>query len=323
MTLFKQPKRLISLTGLLVFVAMFTLFRGLDAPFTGGIDSQILWQLRLPLVVTAIIVGAALAVSSASLQVLLRNPLADPGIIGITSGASLFAAIFLLLGGSLVLEYGQYLLPLFCFFGAVLSSLCIYFIAKRLPGVTSAVILAGIAISTLCGAIVAWLYLFTDAQSMRNLTFWLMGSLHQADWTILSIAAPVILFFVGYLLSQGQNLNWYYFGANDAQLAGLDVSNFNFRVLLSCALVVGVAVSVAGSIAFVGLLVPHILRSVFGFDNRFILPGSALLGATLLLLVVLVSDTMMSVNVPVSMLTASLGGPVFLWSIIRLSKPRL
>jgi ABC-type Fe3+-siderophore transport system permease subunit len=321
--LFTQSKRLIVLTSLLVFVAAVTLLRGLDAPFAGGIDSQILWQLRLPVVITAIVVGSALAVSSASLQVLLRNPLADPGIIGITSGASLFAAVFLLLGGSLALEYGQYLLPLFCFFGALLSSLCIYFIAKRMPGVTSAVILAGIAISTLCGAIVAWMYLFTDAQSMRNLTFWLMGSLHQADWHILSIAAPVIIFFIGYLLCQGQNLNWYYFGASDAQLAGLDVSNFNFRVLLSCALVVGIAVSIAGSIAFVGLLVPHILRSLFGFDNRFILPGSALLGATLLLLVVVVSDTIMSVNIPVSMLTATLGGPVFLWSIVRLSKPRL
>lgn len=321
--MFTQPKLLISLSVLLLCVALFALLKGLDEPFSGGVESQILWQLRLPLVLTAITVGSALAVSSASLQVLLRNPLADPGIIGITSGASLFAAVFLLLGGSVVLEYGQYLLPLFCFIGALLSSLCIYFIAKRLPGVTSAVILAGIAISTLCGAIVAWLYLFTDAQSMRNLTFWLMGSLHQADWAILSIAAPLTLLFVGYLLSQGQNLNWYYFGANEAQLAGLDVSNFNFRVLLSCALVVGIAVSIAGSIAFVGLLVPHILRSVFGFDNRFILPGSALLGAILLLLVVVISDAIMSVNVPVSMLTATLGGPVFLWSIIRLAKPRL
>lgn len=322
MTLFSQPKLLFSLSALLIFIVIFALLRGLDAPFSGGVDSQILWQLRLPLVVTAMVVGSALAVSSACLQVLLRNPLADPGIIGITSGASLFAAIFLLLGGSLVLEFGQYLLPLFCFIGALVSSLCIFIIAKRLPGVTSAVILAGIAISTLCGAIVAWMYLFTDAQSIRNLTFWLMGSLHQADWTILSVAAPIILLFVGFLLSQGQNFNWYYFGENEAQLAGLDVSNFNFRVLASCALVVGIAVSIAGSIAFVGLLVPHILRSVFGFDNRFVLPASALLGAILLVMVVIISDAIISTNLPVSMLTATLGGPIFLWSIIRLSKPR-
>lgn len=316
-------KYLVLFAALLCLISAVVLFRGLSAPFEGGVDTRILVQLRLPLVVTAIIVGSGLAVSSASLQVLLRNPLADPGIIGITSGASLFAAVFILLGGNLALQFGHYLLPLFCFVGALLSSASIYFIAKRMPGVTSAVILAGIAISTLCGAIVAWLYLFSDAQSMRNLTFWLMGSLHQADWTILSIAGPLISVFIIYLLGQGKQLNWYYFGARDAQLAGLDVAKFNFRILIGCAFVVGIAVSIAGSIAFVGLLVPHILRSVFGFDNRFILPASAMLGAILLLLVAMLSDAVMGINVPVSMLTASVGGPIFLWSIMRLAKSAL
>lgn len=311
---------LIVLGGVSLLCALAVVFAGLEQPLSDPIEQQIIWQLRLPVVVTAFIVGAGLAVSSATLQVLLRNPLADPGIIGISSGASLAAAIFLLLGSSLPFAYLQYFLPLFCFFGAMLSTWIIYAISKRLAGITSGVILAGIAISTLSGAAIAWLHLLSDAQSMRNLTFWLMGSLHQADWAVLSIAGPVMLILLGYMLRQGQQLNWYYFGASTAQLAGLDIKRFNKVALLVCALMVGIAVSIAGSIAFVGLLVPHLLRNFAGFDNRFILPASALLGGILLMGVVLVTRSLGGISIPVSMLTATLGGPVFLYSITRLAR---
>lgn len=320
--MFENKTLLGILTICLFCVSLYVGLHGMTLPFNDPVEQTIVMQLRIPLVLTAAIVGAGLAVSSACLQVLLRNPLADPGIIGITSGASLFAAIFLLLGGGVALKYVQYLLPLFCFVGAILSTFTIYFIARRLPGVNSAVILAGIAISTLCGACIAWLHLFSDAESMRNLTFWLMGSLHQTDWAILSVALPASVICIGWLLTQGKKLNWYYFGASSAELAGVDVKTFNQRMLLACALVVGIAVSIAGSIAFVGLLVPHLLRNVFGFDNRFILPASALLGALLLMLVVLVSDVIEGISIPVSMLTATLGGPVFLYSIVRLQRQR-
>ncbi|MFT5674754.1 MAG: iron complex transport system permease protein [Paraglaciecola sp.] len=314
---------LIILSILLVLSALFVLFLGLDNPFYDPIEQQILLQLRLPTVVTAFIVGAGLAVSSASLQVLLRNPLADPGIIGISSGASLFAALFLLLGSGMSFSYIQYLLPLFCFFGALLSTFAIYAISRRMVGGSSGVILAGIAISTISGAIIAWLHFFSDAQSMRNLTFWLMGSLHQADWSILMFAAPALLGLLAYTLTQGKQLNWYYFGGNAAHLAGLNIKTFNKKMLLVCALMVGIAVSIAGSIAFIGLLVPHLLRNFAGFDNRFILPASALLGGILLMCVVLVSNSLGGISVPVSMLTATLGGPVFLYSIYRLGRNNL
>jgi ABC-type Fe3+-siderophore transport system permease subunit len=309
---------LIVLFILLLVSGFFVLFLGLDKPFDDGVEQQILLQLRLPTVVTAFIVGAGLAVSSASLQVLLRNPLADPGIIGISSGASLFAALFLLLGSDMSFSYIQYLLPLFCFMGALLSTFTIYALSRRMAGGSSGVILAGIAISTITGAVIAWLHFFSDAQSMRNLTFWLMGSLHQADWSILMFAGPAMLGLLAYTLMQGKQLNWFYFGGNAAHLAGLDIKTFNKKMLIVCALMVGIAVSIAGSIAFIGLLVPHLLRNFAGFDNRFILPASALLGGILLMCVVLVSNTFSGINVPVSMLTATLGGPVFLYSICRL-----
>ena len=305
---------------MLIVSALLLLFNGLSAPFTDPIDQQILLKLRLPLVLTACLVGSALALSSANLQVLLHNPLADPGIIGITSGASLCAAVFLLLGGQLAPNIVQYVLPLCCFVGAILSTALIYGVARKLVNNHSAVILAGIAISTIGGAIVAWLHFFSDAQSMRNLTFWLMGSLHQADWPILMFAIPLLLPLIAYLASQGKALNWYYFGHNSAQLAGLDVHRFHRKMLLFCALSVGAAVSMAGSIAFVGLLVPHLLRNFFGYDNRFILPASALLGACLLLWVELVSSWVIGISLPVSMLTATLGGPVFLYSIARMTR---
>lgn len=305
---------------LLLLSALLLMFSGFNDPLHNQIEQQIMLKLRLPLVLTACLVGAALSVSSASLQVLLHNPLADPGIIGITSGASLCAALFLLLGAELSPSIIQYLLPLSCFLGAIVSTLLIFSVARSLAANHASVILAGIAISTISGAIIAWLHFFSDAQSMRNLTFWLMGSLHQTDWPILMFALPLLVLLVAYLVKQGRSLNWYYFGANSAHLAGLDVRRFQYKMLLTCALSVGAAVSLAGSIAFVGLLVPHLLRNFFGYDNRFILPASALLGACLLLWVELFSRWFMGISLPVSMLTATLGGPIFLYSVARLGR---
>jgi iron complex transport system permease protein len=299
---------------------LLVLFSGLSDPLHSVIEQQIIIQLRFPLVLTACLVGAALSVSSASLQVLLHNPLADPGIIGITSGASLCAALFLLGGADLAPNIVQYLLPLSCFVGAILSTLLIFSVARSLAANHASVILAGIAISTISGAIIAWLHFFSDAQSMRNLTFWLMGSLHQTDWPILWFAVPVLSLLITYLSLQGKALNWYYFGQNSAHLAGLDVHKFQNKMLLLCALSVGAAVSLAGSIAFVGLLVPHLLRNFFGYDNRFILPAAALLGACLLLWVELFSRWFMGISLPVSMITATLGGPLFLYSVSRLGR---
>lgn len=318
--MFIRKKLLSVLLLALVLMACVASLQGLAEPFSDAVEHTILLQLRLPVVLTAMFVGAALAVSSAVLQILLRNPLADPGIIGITSGASLCAALVLLLGGTFVVANIHYVLPIVCFAGALLSTFLIGAIAKRLPDVSTAIILTGIAISTLCGAVIAWLFLFSDAQSLRNLTFWLMGSLHQSDWTILSIALPLMTVLISYSIVQGRKLNWYYFGDNDALLSGLNVKVFSRNMLICSAVLVGAAVSIAGSIAFVGLLVPHLLRNFFGFNNQFILPASALVGAILMLLVVLFSSAFGGISIPVSMITATLGGPIFLFSIIKTSK---
>ncbi|MEC9128314.1 MAG: iron chelate uptake ABC transporter family permease subunit, partial [Pseudomonadota bacterium] len=263
------------------------------------------------------LVGAALSTSGATLQVVLRNPLADPGIIGITSGASLVAALLLLLTPQWATAYLHYLLPLGCFIGALLSTFIIYRLARKLLGSSTAVILAGIAISTLSGAVIAWLYMFSDANALRNLTFWLMGSLYQTNWLILSVGGPLIAVAVALQLYFAGDLNKLYAGELAAKSSGVDVEKLTERALIVCAIAVGTAVSMAGSIAFVGLLVPHILRLIIGHNNRYLLPLSALSGASLLMLVALSSEMTRAITLPVSMVTATLGGPLLIWALAK------
>jgi iron complex transport system permease protein len=286
-----------------------------DSP--DSLKQHIVLHIQVPLIVTAVLVGAALSTSGATLQVVLRNPLADPGIIGITSGASLVAATLLLLAPSWANAYMHYLLPIGCFMGAMISTFVIYRLARRLLGSATAVILSGIAISTLSGAIIAWLYLFSDANALRNLTFWLMGSLYQTSWPILVLGAPLIIGAVGFQLYIAKHLNKLYAGDIAAKSSGVNVEKLTERALVASAVAVGAAVSMAGSIAFVGLLIPHILRRVVGHNNALLLPLSALAGACMLLLVALSSELTRAITLPVSMITATLGGPLLIWALSK------
>ncbi|NMH59363.1 FecCD family ABC transporter permease [Alteromonas ponticola] len=277
---------------------------------------HILINLQLPLVINAVLVGATLAISGGTLQVALRNPLADPGIIGITSGASLCAAGLLLLPFTLPLPM-QYMLPIGCFTGALLSTWLIFKISKRLRNAASAVILAGIAISTLAGAIIGWMYLMAEASAMRNLTFWIMGSLHQADWVLLSVSGPIMALSIGFQLYYARQMNLLYAGELATAAAGVSPQLLINRCLFITAIGVGAAVSVSGSIAFIGLLVPHLMRFIVGHDNQKLLPVTALTGALVLLLVVAISDMAAVISLPVSMVTATIGGPMLLAVLYR------
>lgn len=310
-----------SLLAFLAVIVLFVFAGGADW-LRSGIEQHIFINIRLPVLLTAIAVGAAISISSAALQILLRNPLADPGIIGISAGASLMAAIVLLTGSFTVLPsmldaISYYLLPLACFTGALLSSFIIYALARKLQASMSAVILAGIGISTIAGAIIGWLFIYAPAQSIKNLSFWLMGSLHNTNFTSLAFALPIIAVAMTFLLLQGKRLNYLYLGASAAQLKGIDPIKFERSILILVALLVGTSVSIAGSIAFIGLLVPHFVRQIVGHDNRVVLPVSALMGATLLIMTALLNDWFFDMLVPVSMLTASIGGPLFIYSLLK------
>lgn len=298
-----------------IFAAV--LFSGWQGDLPAATRWHILTQIQLPLAVTATVVGAGLCVSGAALQVVLRNPLADPGIIGISSGASLVAALVLILAPAFLVEHLHYGLPIACFIGALVSTWVIVRLSSRLRGLNTAVILAGIAISTLSSAIMGWLYLFADAQSMRNLTFWIMGSLYQADGWILLWSAPLILLSCGIIIARGKALNFLYAGDITARSAGVEPVALSRTVLVCAALAVGAAVAIAGSIAFLGLLVPHYLRLLLGHDNRLLLPACALTGASLLLLVALLTDLLPFATLPVSMITATVGGPLLLYALLK------
>lgn len=312
-----NPKATVTAVASLFVVALVSVLAVVafsDSP--NALKLHILYQLQLPLVLTATLVGAALSVSGATLQVVLRNPLADPGIVGITSGASLVAAL-LLITPHWAQAYLHYLLPLGCFIGALATTFTIYKLARKLLGSSTAVILSGIAISTLSGAIIAWLYLFSDANSLRNLTFWLMGSLYQTSWPILLVGGPLIIAALWYQFASASSYNKLYAGDVAATSSGVDVHQLTERSLVACAIAVGAAVSMAGSIAFVGLLIPHILRLLIGHNNKLLLPLCALAGATLLLLVALCSELTRAITLPVSMITATLGGPLLIWALLK------
>ncbi len=310
---------------LLISSALLFIFAEGITWLSSDIERHIILNIRLPVLLTAIAVGSAIALSSAALQVLLRNPLADPGIIGISAGASLMAAI-VLLTGSLTLASSQtealsyYILPIACFVGALMSSFVIYALARRLRSSMSAVILAGIGISTIAGAIIGWLFIYAPPQSIKNLSFWLMGSLHNTNYTSLAFALPIIMISGTLLLCQGTKFNWLYLGASAAQLKGIDPIKFERKVLILAALLVGTAVSIAGSIAFIGLLIPHFVRQIIGHDNRVVLPVSAIMGAVLLIMTALINEWLFDMIVPVSMLTATIGGPLFIYSLVKQPK---
>jgi iron complex transport system permease protein len=277
---------------------------------------QIFWHLQVPQVVTALIVGSALSASAAVLQVLLRNPLADPGMIGISSGASLMAAL-LLLSPLAQWNYITYLLPLACFTGALASTWLMFYLARKLAFTPAAVILAGIALSTISSAVVAWLYLYASPNQLRDLTFWLMGSLQYTDLWLLGIAGCILLPCVRVLSVLIPKLNRLYLGPQQASLLGIDVRKTTQTSLFVCAVMVGLSVAIAGAIAFIGLLVPHVVRKLTGHDNRTVIPISALVGGIFLLCIVTFNTFSGSIALPVSLLTATIGGPFFIYILFH------
>ena len=285
--------------------------------------SVILWDIRLPRMVLGILVGAALASAGASMQGLFRNPLADPGIVGVSAGAALFAIIAIILGDTLLAPVqsllGIYMLPLFAFLGGVFNTLLLYLIATR-GGQTSVatMLLAGIAIGALMGALSGYLVFISNDQQLRDLTFWSMGSLAGANWIKIKAVLPFILLALAVMPFSAQGLNALVLGDHQARHMGVPVQRLKRVTITSIALAVGASVAVTGGIGFVGLIVPHLLRLVIGPDHRYLLPASSLLGAILLLLADTVARTVVApASLPIGIVMSAVGGPFFLWLLLR------
>jgi iron complex transport system permease protein len=287
------------------------------------LERVVLFDIRLPRLAMGALVGAALAVSGAVMQGLFRNPLADPGIVGVSAGASLGAILAIVLGGFLpgaVLALaGHHLVAWAAFFGGWGTVILLYRVSTR-SGRTSVatMLLAGIAISALAGALSGIVVYKADDQQLRDLTFWGMGSLAGASWAKLATATPIILAALGASLFLGRALNGLALGEATAAHIGISVQRMKNLAILAVAAASGAAVAVSGGIGFVGIVVPHLLRLATGPDHRALLPNAAFLGATLLIAADMISRVIVApAELPIGIVTAVLGAPVFLWILLR------
>ncbi|WP_024288872.1 putative F420-0 ABC transporter permease subunit [Cellulomonas sp. KRMCY2] len=278
-----------------------------DAPPLGLLLDGIVWDLRLPRVLTAAAVGAGLAVAGAVMQSLTRNPLADPYLLGLSSGASLGAVAVLVLGVTV-------LLPVAAFAGAVLALAAALGLAGSLGTITPArTVLAGLAVAQLCAAGTSFVIFWSaTGDSYREILAWLMGSLAGAGWTAVAIAGGAVLVLGTLLTMTGRTLDAFAFGDTAAATLGIDVPRTRWTLLTVVALLTGALVAVSGSIGFVGLILPHAVRLVVGAAHRRLLPIAALAGASFLVWADAAARTLFEPReLPVGIVTAFLGAPVF------------
>jgi len=286
-------------------------------------DRIIVYDIRLPRMVLGILIGAALAVSGAVMQGLFRNPLADPGIVGVSSGAGLGAIVVIVLGGGVLGPFlaplGIYALPLAAFLGGLATTLILYKVATR-RGQTSiaTMLLAGIALGALSGAFSGVLVYLADDRQLRDLTFWGLGSLAGATWTKIAAAGPIIALTLVTAPFMARGLNALTLGEAAARHMGVQVQFLKNVAIVTVAAATGASVAVSGGIGFIGIVVPHLLRLSIGPDHRYLLPASALLGASLLLIADAVSRTIVApAELPIGIVTAAVGAPFFLWILLR------
>lgn len=289
-------------------------------------EKFVLFELRLPRILTAILVGAALAICGTSLQGLFKNPLASPDLIGVTAGAVLFAAITIVLGSYFkdwlpqMVRYS--ILSIMSFIGAILTMSFVYKISNKQGKTNIAVLLlSGVAISALSGSITGLLtYMSTDEQ-LRNLTFWTLGSLAGATWTKVIILTCVVIPSIAVLTTKGKALNAMMLGEKEAQHLGIKVEVVKKQIIILGALIVGTCVAFTGTIGFVGLIIPYILRLIFQSNYVMILPLSVFCGAILLLLADTISRTLVPPSeIPIGILTSIIGAPIFITILIRFKK---
>ncbi|WP_240452726.1 FecCD family ABC transporter permease [Sphingobacterium sp. xlx-130] len=291
-----------------------------------GLDvthDNVLFIIRMPRVLLGLLVGAALGVSGAAIQGIFRNPLAEPGLIGISSGASLFAVMIIametLVFHSLAKWLGYYLLAFGAFFGAGLTAFVVYQIARK-EGKTNVttMLLAGIAINAFAGALTGLMTYMATEQQLRTITFWMLGSLGGATWDNVMAILPFIAIPLIVLPFYGKALNAFALGELQADLLGMRTDRVKLWVIVLSTLAVGASVAVSGIIGFVGLLVPHIIRLMGGSDHKYVLTGSMLLGAVVLTLADVLSRVLIApIELPIGVITALLGTPVFLYILIK------
>ena len=303
-------------------------FIGEAAGWIPAVDSDTLGRnvflkLRLPRVLMSGLTGAVLGVSGTLMQGLFRNPIVEPGLAGTSAGAAFGAALVFVLGSGTILSFttifGALAVPLLAFAGEFAATMLVYRVSSSFGKVNVfTLLLAGIAVNAVCSAGTGFLsYIARDPQA-RNITFWNLGTFTTADWRSVSIVAVCFVLCFGWSLRSGKALNALMLGEDEAALLGVDPSKLILSLLLVNTIMVAAATAMVGVIAFVGLVVPHVLRIMRSSDYQFLLPASALLGALMMEVVDVVARLVIPpAELPVGIITAVVGAPVFLWILLR------
>jgi iron complex transport system permease protein len=282
--------------------------------------ATIVWDYRLPRVILAGLVGAALSTAGATYQGLFRNPLADPYLIGVAQGASVGAIVgFLLPAAWNISAFG--LVPLLAFIGAICATIIVYLLArvgKTLPVTT--LILSGVALSALLSSIASYL-IISSSKEMHGILFWLMGSFSMSKWSEVGIALPYVAVGTAVIIIFARLLNVMQLDEEQAQQLGVNVERYKILLLAAATLITAASVAFVGTIGFVGIIIPHAVRLIWGADHRFLLPLAVLTGAIFMILTDLVSRTVMApTEIPIGVITAVCGAPFFLYLLRRRKK---
>jgi iron complex transport system permease protein len=280
-------------------------------------------NIRAPRAMLGALAGAALGGAGAAMQGFFRNPLADPGLIGVSAGGALAAVAVIVLGGAMLASFtaalGAFALPIAAFAGALATVVAIYLVSM-LDGrvIVATMLLAGVAANALAFSGIGYLTFLADDEQLRDLTFWTLGSLGGATWERVLPASLGMIAALAMLMTLARPLNALLLGEGDAYALGVDVESAKRRAALGTALGVGAATAVCGIVNFVGLVVPHLVRLVTGPDHRYVLPGSCFLGAALVLLADIVARlVVVPAELPLGVVTAAIGAPFFFWLLVR------
>jgi iron complex transport system permease protein len=274
-------------------------------------EAIIIFQIRLPRTFMALLVGSGLAVAGVAMQALFKNPLADPYVLGASSGAGFGAALIISLG-----VVSAIFVPLAAFAGAIIASFTVYGLSMIGPrSSVSLLLLSGIALSTFFSALISYL-MFVAGSNLQELVFWLMGGLWASTWQYVEITFPVVLVGTIILYAYARDLNLMLSGEESAQHLGVAVENLKRILLVTVSFIVGVAVAFCGIIGFVGLIVPHVVRTFTGPDHKALIPASALFGGILLIWAdIIARSAIPGTEVPVGIITALLGAPFFMYLV--------
>lgn len=272
-----------------------------------------IWQIRLPRTLAVLLVGAALAISGAVMQALFENPLAEPGLLGVSNGAGVGLIAAVLLGQG---QFPNWALGLCAIAGALIITLILLRFARRHLS-TSRLLLAGVALGIICSALMTWAIYFSTSVDLRQLMYWMMGGFGGVDWRqswLMLALIPVLL----WICCQSRPMNMLALGEISARQLGLPLWFWRNVLVAATGWMVGVSVALAGAIGFIGLVIPHILRLCGLTDHRVLLPGCALAGASALLLADIVARlALAAAELPIGVVTATLGAPVFIWLLLK------